>query len=51
MKSRSVRLIGHIAGMMELRNADNFSIKTPEGKRSLGGPKLAWEDNIKMYRI
>jgi hypothetical protein len=37
--------------MGELRNAYNSLIGKPKGKRSLGKPRLRWEDNIKVNLI
>jgi hypothetical protein len=33
---------------VEERNAYRKLVRKPEGKRSLGKPKLRWVDNIKM---
>jgi hypothetical protein len=30
------------------KDAYNFLVGRPEGKRSLGKPRLRWDDNIKM---
>jgi hypothetical protein len=35
--------------MGEIRNAYEILVMKPEGKRPLGRPRYAWEDNIKMY--
>jgi hypothetical protein len=32
----------------EKRNAYKILVEKPEGKRSLGKPRLKWVDNIKM---
>jgi hypothetical protein len=34
--------------MGENRNAYRLLVGKPEGKRSLGRPRIRWEDNIKM---
>jgi hypothetical protein len=39
---------GKVARMGEIINAYNIFIGKPERKRSLGGPKRSWEDNIRM---
>jgi hypothetical protein len=39
---------GHVAGMMEMRNACNISVWKPEVKRSFGRPRHRQEDDIKM---
>ena len=44
LKSRRLRWAGHVVS----RNAFRFLVGRPEGKRSLGSPRLRWEDNIKM---
>jgi hypothetical protein len=50
IKSRRLRLMGHVTHMGEIRNAYEILVMKPEGKRPLGRPRHAWEDNIKMYR-
>ena len=37
-----------MARMGEGRGVHRFLVGKPEGKRTLGRPKLRWEDNIKM---
>jgi hypothetical protein len=44
MKSR----IMHMAGTREIRSAYKIFIRNPEVKRSLGGSRCRWENNIKM---
>jgi hypothetical protein len=34
--------------MVEGRDVNRALVGKPEGKRTLGGPRLRWEDNIKM---
>ena len=50
IKSRKLRLAGHVARMEEGRSA--FKIITsrpkPTGKRPLRRPRHRWEDNIRM---
>jgi hypothetical protein len=48
IKSRRVRLAGHVARMRENRNAYRILVGKPEGKRLLGRRRHRWEDNIKM---
>jgi hypothetical protein len=48
IRSRSVRLVVHVARIENMRNACKFSVGQPEGKRPLGKPICRWEDNIRM---
>ena len=48
VKSRRMRWAGHVARMGEGRGAPRVLVGKPEGKRSLGRPRLRWENNIKM---
>jgi hypothetical protein len=48
IKSRRMRLAGHVARMGEKRNAYRIFVGTPERKRPLGRPRCRWVDNIKM---
>jgi hypothetical protein len=48
IKSRKVRLVGHVKGVGEKRNAYRVSGGKPEGKKQLRRPRCIWEDNIKM---
>jgi hypothetical protein len=47
IKSRTIRLAGHVAQMGEKRNAFKILVGKPEGKRPLGRPICRWVDNIK----
>ena len=47
-KSRRLRWAGHLAYMEQSRNAYRVLVGKPEGKRSLGRPRIRWEDSIKM---
>jgi hypothetical protein len=47
IKSRRMRLAGHVARMGEERGAYRILVGRPDGKRSLGRPRHRWEDNIK----
>jgi hypothetical protein len=33
----------------EKRGAYRILVGRPEGRKPFGGPRLGWEDNIKMY--
>jgi hypothetical protein len=48
IKSSRVRWARHVARMGEGRGVYRVLVGRPEGKRSLGRPRLRWEDNIKM---
>jgi len=48
IKSRIMRLVGHVARMGERRGAYRVLIGKPVGKRPLGRPRRRFEDNIKM---
>src|SRR5215475_12568112 len=48
IKSRRMRWVGHVARMGEGRGVYRVLVGKPEGKRSLGRPRLGWEDNIRM---
>jgi len=49
LKSRSLRWVGFVACMEEMRNAYNILILKPEGKRPLGRLRRRWDDTIRMY--
>jgi hypothetical protein len=51
IKSRRMRLAGHMARMGEKRNVYRLLVGKPEGKRLLGRPRRRWIDNIKMDLI
>jgi hypothetical protein len=51
IKSRRMRLAGHVARMRETRNAYRILVGKPEGKRPLGGPRRGWLGNIKRDRM
>jgi len=48
IKSRRMRLVGHVERMGERRSIYSVLVGKPEGKRPLGRPRRRWEDNIKM---
>jgi hypothetical protein len=47
IKSRKI-WVGHVARMVETRNAYNISAGETEVKRPLGRPSCRWKDNIKL---
>jgi hypothetical protein len=48
VKSGSMRWAGHVVRMGEERGVHRVLIGKPEGQRTLGRPRLRWEDNIKI---
>jgi hypothetical protein len=48
IKSRRLRLAGHVARMGEGRGVYRVLVGRLEGKRPLGKPRRRWEDNIKL---
>jgi hypothetical protein len=48
IKSRRMRLAGHVARIGKKRNAYRILVGMPEGKRPLGRRRRRWVDNIKM---
>jgi hypothetical protein len=48
IKSRRMRLAGHMARMGEERKVHKVLMGKPEGKRPLGRPRRRWEDGIRM---
>jgi hypothetical protein len=48
IKSRRMRLAGHVARMWEGKGMYRILVGKPEGKIPLGKPRCIWEDNIKM---
>jgi hypothetical protein len=48
IKSRRMRLAGHVSWRGEKKNAYRLLVGKPEGKRPLGRPRRRWVDNIKM---
>ena len=47
IKSRRMRLAGHVARMGEERGAYRVLVGKPEGKTPLGRPRCRWVDNIR----
>jgi hypothetical protein len=48
IKSRRMRLAGHVARTGEGRGVYNVLVGRPKGKRPLRRPRRRWENNIKM---
>ena len=48
IKSRRMRLAGHVARMAEARGMYRVFLRKPEGKRPLGRPRRRWVYNIMM---
>jgi hypothetical protein len=48
IKSRKMRLAGHVARMGEKKNVYRLLVGKTEGKRPLGRPRRRWVENIKM---
>jgi hypothetical protein len=48
IKPRRMKWTGHVARMGEKRNSYKLFVGKPEGKRSLGRPRLRWVDNFKI---
>jgi hypothetical protein len=48
MKSRRMRLAGHVARMRGKRNAYRILVGMAEGMWPLESPRRRWEDNVKM---
>jgi hypothetical protein len=48
IKSRRIRLTGHVARLGERRGVYRVLVGKPEGKRPHGRPRRRREDNIKL---
>ena len=48
IKSRRMRLTGHVARVGERKGVYKVLVGKHEGKRPLGRPRRRWEDNIRM---
>ena len=48
IKSRRMRMDGHVARMGEERGVCRVLVGKPEGKRPLGRPRRRWVGNIRM---
>jgi hypothetical protein len=49
IKSRRIRLAGHVACMEEKRGIYRVLVGKTEEKRPLGRPRCRWKDDIKMH--
>jgi hypothetical protein len=49
IRSRNVRLTGHVSRTGDRRNAYGILLGKPEERRPLGRPRSRWVDNIKIY--
>jgi hypothetical protein len=48
IKSRRMRLTGHVARMGEKKNTYMISVGMSEGQRPIGRPRRMWVYNVKM---
>jgi len=48
IKSRRMKLAGHVVRTGDRKRAYRVLVWRPEGKRPLGRPRRRWEDNIIM---
>ena len=48
IKSRRMRLAGHVARMGEEKGVYRVLVGKPKGKRPVGRPSSGWVDNIRM---
>jgi hypothetical protein len=44
-----MRLIGHVANMRKMTNANGITVRNPEGNRPLQRHRHRWKNNIKRY--
>jgi hypothetical protein len=51
IKSRRMRLAGHVACMGEGRGVYRVLVGKPEGKRPLRRPRRRWEENIRLDHL
>jgi hypothetical protein len=51
IKSKRMRLAGHVARMGEKRNAYRLLVGKPERRRALRKPRRRWVDNIRMCLV
>jgi hypothetical protein len=49
IKSRRIRLVGHVACIWERRAAYRVLMAKSEGRRPLGRPRLRWEGSNKTH--
>jgi hypothetical protein len=48
IKSRRMRMVGHVARMGVGKGVYRVLVRRPEGKRPLRRPRRRWKDNIKI---
>jgi hypothetical protein len=48
IRSRRMKLTGHVARIRQMKNSHKILVPTPEGKRTTWRAKRGWQDNIKM---
>jgi hypothetical protein len=48
IKSRRIRLAGHVARMWRKTNTYRLLVEKPEGKRPIRIPRRRWADNVRM---
>jgi hypothetical protein len=48
IKSRTIRWVGHVASIGEMRGVRSVLVGKPEGMRPLGRPRCRWDYNTKM---
>jgi hypothetical protein len=48
IKSRRIKLVGHVGRMGEGRGVYRVLMRKPDGKRTIGRPRCRWENSIKM---
>jgi hypothetical protein len=48
IKSRKMRWAGHVARVADRTGAYRVLVGIYDGKRTLGRPRLRWEDNIEI---
>jgi len=51
IKSRRMRLTGHVARMSETRNSYSILVAKPEGKKRFGRLRRRWEDNVTVIKV
>jgi hypothetical protein len=51
VKEKRMRWVGHVAVIVEKRNAYGLLVGKPKGRRPLGRPRRRWLDNIRMHLV
>jgi len=46
IKSRRMKMAGHVSLLRDRRAAYTVLVRTPKGKRSLGMPRRRWKDRV-----